>query len=79
MIETKAFRLRASGQPAASCLPVLRRSFTRLDQVAQLVGASEADAELGFMARLLALCRLPRTTPATAFNTSGSMVPTRWR
>ena len=40
-----------------------RRHFTRLDQVTQLVGASEADADLGFMARLLALCTLPRTNP----------------
>ena len=40
-----------------------RRSFTRLDQVTQLVNASEADPELGFMARLLALCSLPRTNP----------------
>ena len=39
------------------------RRFTRLDQVTQLVEASEADAELGFMARLLALCSLPRTNP----------------
>ena len=29
----------------------------------QLVGASEADADLGFMARLLTLCSLPRTNP----------------
>ena len=29
----------------------------------QLVSASEADADLGFMARLLALCSLPRTNP----------------
>ena len=40
-----------------------RRHFTRLDQVTQLVNASEADAELGYMARLLALCSLPRTNP----------------
>ena len=40
-----------------------RRHFTRLDQVTQLVGASEADADLGFMARMLALCSLPRTNP----------------
>ena len=40
-----------------------RRHFTRLDQVNQLVGASEADAELGFMTRMLALCSLPRTNP----------------
>ena len=40
-----------------------RRRFTKLDQVTQLVRASEADAELGYMARLLALCSLPRTNP----------------
>ena len=43
--------------------PPARRPFTRLDQVTQLVGASEADAELGFMARMMALCSLPRTNP----------------
>ena len=43
--------------------PPARRHFTRLDQVTQLVHASEADAELGYMARLLALCSLPRTSP----------------
>ena len=37
--------------------------FTRFDQVNQLVGASEADPDLGFMARLMALCSLPRTNP----------------
>ena len=37
--------------------------FTRFDQVDQLVGASEADPDLGFMARLMALCCLPRTNP----------------
>ena len=31
----------------------IARSFTRLDQVTQLVNASEADAELGYMARLV--------------------------
>ena len=39
------------------------RHFTQLDQVTQLVGAREADPDLGFMARLLALCSLPRTDP----------------
>ena len=29
----------------------------------QLVGASEADPDLGFMARTMALCSLPRTNP----------------
>ena len=37
--------------------------FTRFDQVDQLVSASEADADLGFMARTMALCSLPRTNP----------------
>ena len=37
--------------------------FTRFDQVDQLVGASEADADMGFMTRLMALCSLPRTNP----------------
>ena len=43
--------------------PQERHHFTRFDQVNQLVGASEADPDLGFMARLLALCSLPRTNP----------------
>ena len=29
----------------------------------QLVSASEADPDLGFMARLMALCSLPRSNP----------------
>ena len=47
--------------PAAS--PQARHHFTRFDQVNQLVGASESDADLGFMARMMALCSLPRTNP----------------
>ena len=43
--------------------PPARRGFTLADQVNQLVGASEADPDRGFMARLLALCSLPRTNP----------------
>ena len=43
--------------------PGARHHFTRLDQIDQLVDASEADADLGFMARLLALCSLPRINP----------------
>ena len=43
--------------------PQARRGFTRFDQVNQLVSASEADPDRGFMARLLALCSLPRTNP----------------
>ena len=43
--------------------PQARHHFTRFDQVDQLVAASEANPERGFMARLLALCSLPRTNP----------------
>ena len=43
--------------------PQARHHFTRFDQVNQLVGASEADPNLGFMARMMALCSLPRTNP----------------
>ena len=44
-------------------LPPARRGFTVADQVNQLVSASEADPDLGFMARMLALCSLPRSNP----------------
>ena len=37
--------------------------FTQADQVNQLVNASEADPDLGFMARMMVLCSLPRTNP----------------
>ena len=43
--------------------PQARRGFTRADQVNQLVSASETDPDLGFMARMMALCSLPRTNP----------------
>ena len=43
--------------------PQVRHHFTQIDQVNQLVVASEADPDMGFMARLLALCSLPRTNP----------------
>ena len=43
--------------------PQTRRGFTVADQVHQLVSASEADPDLGFMARTMALCSLPRTNP----------------
>ena len=49
------------GRALTPAAPQARHHFTRLDQINQLVGASEADPELGFMARLLALCSLPRT------------------
>ena len=37
--------------------------FTRFDQVNQLVSASEAEPDRGFMARTMTLCSLPRTNP----------------
>ena len=43
--------------------PQARRGFTLADQVNQLVGASEAAPDRGFMARTMALCSLPRTNP----------------
>ena len=43
--------------------PQALHHFTQADQVNLLVSASEADADLGFMARLMALCSLPRTNP----------------
>ena len=45
--------------------PQARRGFTLADQVHQLVSASEADPERGFMARTMALCSLPRTNPGS--------------
>ena len=46
-----------------SAAPQARRGFTLADQVNQLVGASEADPERGFMARMMVLCSLPRSNP----------------
>ena len=46
-------------QPA----PPARHHFTQADQVNQLVAAREADPDLGFIARMMALCSLPRTNP----------------
>ena len=43
--------------------PQARHHFTRFDQVNQLVAASEANPERGFMARMMVLCSLPRTNP----------------
>ena len=43
--------------------PQALHHFTQVDQVNQLVEASEADPDMGFMARLMALCTLPRTNP----------------
>ena len=51
--------------PKDALTPLARHHFTLADQV---IAASEADPDMGFMARLMALCSLPRTNPATAFN-----------
>ena len=50
-------------QESLQLSPQGRHHFTLFDQVDQLVGASEADPEMGFMARMMALCSLPRTNP----------------
>ena len=41
--------------------PQALHHFTQADQVNALVTAREEDPDLGFMARLMALCSLPRT------------------
>ena len=43
--------------------PQALHHFTQADQVNLLVSASEADADLDFMARMMALCSLPRSNP----------------
>ena len=43
--------------------PQARHHFTVADQVNLLVSANEADPDLGFMARMMALCSLPRSNP----------------
>ena len=47
-------RVREKVMPKDALTPQARHRFTRFDQVNQLVGASEADADLGFMARMMA-------------------------
>ena len=43
--------------------PQARHCFTQADQVNLLVSAREADPDRGFMARMMALCSLPRSNP----------------
>ena len=47
--------------------PPAQRGFTLADQVDLLVGAREADPDLGFMTRTMALCSLPRTNPGNQY------------
>ena len=51
------------GLSPCAATPQARHHFTTLQQVNQLIEASEAEPDIGFMARLLALCSLPRTNP----------------
>ena len=53
------------GRGLSPVTPQARHHFTTLQQVNQLVEASEAEPDLGFMARLLALCSLPRSNPGS--------------
>ena len=55
--------LPGSVQAIRDASPQARHHFTQADQVNQLVSASEANPDRGFMARLLALCSLPRSNP----------------
>ena len=47
--------------------PQAAHHFTLADQVNQLVSASEADPDRGFMARTMALCSLPRSSPGNQY------------
>ena len=49
--------------PRGRAMSAARHHFTTLCQVNQLIEASEAEPDLGFMARLLSLCSLPHTNP----------------
>ena len=49
--------------PPKAPTPQSRHHFTQADQVNQLATARESDPDLGFQARLMALCSLPRTNP----------------
>ena len=64
-------------QPIRDASPQALHHFTQADQVNLLVSASEADADLGFMTRTMALCSLPRLILATGFSTSASTAPSR--
>ena len=50
------------------------RHYTQLEHINQLVGVSEANPDLSYMARLLALCSLPRTNPG-ALSTASHDLP----
>ncbi len=58
--------------------PQARHHFTQADQVNQLVGASEADPDLGFMPRTMALCSLPRSNPGNRLQYVRQNGPYAW-
>ena len=60
-----SFGLDGPVKAICAAAPQARRGFTQADQVNQLVSASEAAPERGFMGRMMALCSLPRTNPGT--------------
>ena len=57
--------------------PQALHHFTRFDQVNQLVSASEADADLGFMARMMALCSHPLAPEANRCGAAPDPSPRR--
>ena len=59
--------------------PQARHHFTQADQVNLLVNASEADPDMGFMARLMALCSLPRNRTPGKRLVKRSFFETPWR
>ena len=58
-----SFGLDGPVKAICAAAPQARRGFTQADQVNQLVSASEAAPERGFMGRMMALCSLPRSNP----------------
>ena len=57
------WRYGRGGRVLSPATPQARHHFTTLRQVNQLIEAGEGEPDLGFMARLMALCSLPRTNP----------------
>ena len=56
-----------------------RRTFTLADQVDQLVsGPAKRTPDRGFLARLMALCSLPRTNPGNQLQYERATAPSRW-
>ena len=62
-IEEAIFDLGGPVAAIRDASPQALHHFTRFDQVNQLVEAGEADPDMGFMARMMALCCLPRANP----------------